>query len=215
VRHSPTGNGLLSWMRKDRTAQVATVLMLGLGAFATIFEVSSDKHDLEAQKTQAVTAVVTEKNVVAQRGLSLAEQVQAACLASGPSSEELQRQGACGAADRVVASPGIGPRGAPGQPGLPGESGSQGPVGPSGPAGKDGAVGPSGPPGADGADGKSGKDGKDGKNGTDGQPPSGWVVSNADGSTITCVRAKDFSPATPRYTCTGSSAPESPGIPGG
>jgi collagen triple helix repeat protein len=208
MRHSPAEVGLLAWIRKDRTAQIAAVLMLGLGAFATIQSISSDKHDQETQKTQAVTAVVTEKNVMAQRSLSLAEQVRSACLAGGSSSEELQRQGACGAADRVVSSPGIGPRGAAGIPGGPG---------PAGPEGKDGATGPSGPPGLDGKDGKNGKDGKDGRNGKDGQPPSGWVVSNFDGSTITCARVKDFNASIPRYTCIGNPAPTSeiPVRPGG
>jgi Collagen triple helix repeat (20 copies) len=211
VRHSPSGSGLLAWLRKDRPAQVAAVLMLGLGAFATVHDVSSDKHAQEAQASQVVAEVVTEKNVVAQRGLSLAEQVRAACLAGGASFAELQRQGACGAADRVVASPGVGPRGAPGLSGAPGAQGSPGPAGS---VGKDGTSGPVGPPGIDG---KNGKDGKDGKNGTDGQPPSSWVIVNSDGSTIVCSRVKDFNPAAPRYTCAGSPVPasETPVLPGG
>lgn len=206
MRHSLTGRGLLAWAKQDRTAQVSALIMLLFGSLATIVSMSSNRHDQESEKALAVTAVVAEKNVVAQRGLSLAEQVRAACFAGGGTSEELQRQGACGAADRVVASPDVGPRGVPGLPG------------PSGLPGRDGTPGQPGFPGSQGPPGMNGRDGRNGKDGVDGHPPAGWIVTNADGTTLTCVRSKDFDPSSPRYACSGSPAPpsEPPSvIPGG
>lgn len=95
--------------------------------------------------------------------------------------------------------------------------------------GKDGAPGPTGPAGTPGR-GVAGTQQSGGDlivsytdgttqdvgplpKGSDGQPPSGWTVTQSDGSSYTCSRADGFDPAHPQYTCTApptSSAPTTP-----
>lgn len=84
--------------------------------------------------------------------------------------------------------------------------------------GRDGMPGPSGPPGTPGrgvagtamsngdliltyTDGTTEDVGPLPK-GSDGQPPSGWTVTQPDGSTYTCSRASGFDSSAPQYTCT-------------
>jgi hypothetical protein len=43
--------------------------------------------------------------------------------------------------------------------------------------------------------------GAPGEQGPRGEPPVGWTVDEADGSTTTCERAADFTTAAPRYRC--------------
>ncbi|MGH3942618.1 MAG: hypothetical protein ACRDTG_29145 [Pseudonocardiaceae bacterium] len=43
--------------------------------------------------------------------------------------------------------------------------------------------------------------GADGQPGARGEPPVGWTVEEADGSTTACQRETDFDPAAPRYQC--------------
>jgi hypothetical protein len=57
--------------------------------------------------------------------------------------------------------------------------------------------------------------GAPGEPGPRGEPPVGWTVDEADGSTTTCQRAADFTAAAPRYRCahapaSSSSAPPPP-----
>lgn len=98
-----------------------------------------------------------------------------------------------------------GPEGAQGEPGVDGDPGEVGPpgiqgeAGPSGPSGVDGDPGPSGP---QGDTGPVGPEGSQGVQGPQGEPPIGWTVNRADGSTEECQRADPFDPASPQYTCT-------------
>jgi hypothetical protein len=56
--------------------------------------------------------------------------------------------------------------------------------------------------------------GAQGEPGPRGEPPVGWTVEEADGSTTTCQRAADFTAAAPRYHCShtasSSSSPRQP-----
>ena len=49
-----------------------------------------------------------------------------------------------------------------------------------------------------------------GGQGPRGEPPVGWTVEEADGSTTACERAANFDPATPRYRCSHGAAPSAP-----
>jgi hypothetical protein len=49
-------------------------------------------------------------------------------------------------------------------------------------------------------------EGARGKPGPRGEPPVGWTVEEADGSTTTCQRAADFTAAAPRYRCTNAAS---------
>jgi hypothetical protein len=51
--------------------------------------------------------------------------------------------------------------------------------------------------------------GAPGEQGPRGEPPVGWTVDEADGSTTTCERAGDFTAAAPRYRCSHAIAPTS------
>lgn len=118
----------------------------------------------------------------AQQGVSLAQQVQAACEAEG--SLDLNGQDICDDADAVVegaaGAPGApgppGPQGPQGVPGIQGVRGLPGPAGPrglpgaDGEDGRDGATGPPGEPGAGGPPGPPGPPGEPGQDGTDGAP---------------------------------------------
>jgi len=57
-------------------------------------------------------------------------------------------------------------------------------------------------------------EGERGKPGPRGEPPVGWTVEEADGSTTTCQRAADFTAAAPRYrwpnAASGSTSPSPP-----
>jgi hypothetical protein len=182
--HSPPR--ALTWITKDRTARWATLLMLTLGAAATI---SGVRSDTDAQQV-TISRVVTERDATAAQGLSLAEQVRAACANGGPTAAQLGD--ACRSAEHVAHHPVVGPAGRPGTTGAQGLPGATGPEGPPGPSGAAGS------PGRDGEDGKAGRDGKDGH---PGEPPAGWIVTNADGTTQTCTRVPNFDPSAPRYTC--------------
>jgi hypothetical protein len=165
--------------------------MLVAGAFVTGTEITQGRHQLEATSSVKVAQAVRERDVMAARSVSLAEEVQAACMTGGQAAAELNR--ACTKAAQVVATPIPGPRGTPGGQGPPGVTGPQGPIGPEGPQGPVGA------------------DGKDGRNGA---PPVDWTVSNSDGSTTLCTRVPAFRPAAPRYTCaTSSAAPAATQVP--
>lgn len=54
-------------------------------------------------------------------------------------------------------------------------------------------------------------EGAPGEPGPRGEPPVGWTVEEADGSTTSCERAANFTAAAPRYRCTHAAAP-SPAI---
>jgi collagen triple helix repeat protein len=191
----------LSWIRRDITARWAVVVMMVLGTLATVNQLGSERS--EGQVT--ITQLATERDATAAQGLSLAEQVRQACGSGGQTTSQLGT--ACQSAERVVRDP------IPGPTGRPGPTGAVGPPGTSGLPGTVGPPGATGPPGANGADGKNGKDGVDGANGKDGkdgkagEPPAGWVVTNTDGSSTTCVRGEGFDSAAPRYTCTTAPAP--------
>lgn len=49
--------------------------------------------------------------------------------------------------------------------------------------------------------------GATGEPGQRGEPPVGWTVDEADGSTTTCARVASFDPATPRYRCSHTAPP--------
>jgi hypothetical protein len=49
--------------------------------------------------------------------------------------------------------------------------------------------------------------GAPGDPGPRGEPPVGWTVAEADGSTTTCERAADFSATAPRYRCSHAAPP--------
>jgi hypothetical protein len=103
-----------------------------------------------------------------------------------------------------------GPEGAQGEPGIDGDPGEVGPpgiqgeAGPSGSSGVDGDPGPSGP---QGDTGPVGPEGSQGVQGPQGEPPIGWTVNRADGSTEECQRVDPFDPASPQYTCTVIASP--------
>jgi hypothetical protein len=174
VRHPP-----LSWVVRDRSAQVAALVMLVVGGLVTVVGMSQQRQQQAADNGVTIAQVVHERDTAVATSVSLAQQVQAACLAGEQTTAELGT--VCHAADQVAATPIPGPRGIPGAAGPTGPPGAVGPPGPTGPAGQDG------------------KDGKDGRNGA---PPVDWTVSNSNGSTTTCTRVHDFRPAQPRYTCT-------------
>lgn len=46
-----------------------------------------------------------------------------------------------------------------------------------------------------------------GEQGMRGEPPVGWIVEEADGSTTTCQRVTDFTTTAPRYRCSHAAAP--------
>lgn len=50
--------------------------------------------------------------------------------------------------------------------------------------------------------------GAQGEPGPRGEPPVGWTVEEADGSTTTCQRAADFTVAAPRYRCSHATSTE-------
>jgi hypothetical protein len=182
VRHSP-----LSWIVRDRSAQVAALIMLVIGGLVTVVGMSQQRQQQAADNGVTVAQVVHERDTAVATSVDLAQQVQAACLAGEQTAAELGN--VCHTADQVAAAPIPGPRGTPGMPG------------PAGPPGAPGVVGPAG------AAGPPGKDGKDGRNGA---PPVDWTVSNSDGSTTTCTRVRNFQPAQPRYACaTTNNAPTS------
>jgi hypothetical protein len=52
--------------------------------------------------------------------------------------------------------------------------------------------------------------GATGAQGQRGEPPVGWTVDEADGSTTTCGRVAPFDPAAPRYRCSHTSPPPPP-----
>ncbi|MGH3766502.1 MAG: hypothetical protein ACRDS0_13955 [Pseudonocardiaceae bacterium] len=52
--------------------------------------------------------------------------------------------------------------------------------------------------------------GAQGEQGLRGEPPVGWTVEEADGSTTTCQRAADFSAAAPQYRCSHAASPPTP-----
>jgi hypothetical protein len=183
VRRSPLG-----WVVRDRSAQIAALIMLVIGGLVTVLAISQQQQQQAADNGVTVAQVAHERDTAVATSINLAQQVQAACAAGEQVAAELST--ACHAADQVAATPIPGPRGVPGAPG------------PAGPAGTPGAPGTVGPPGPTGP---AGKDGKDGRNGS---PPVDWTVSNSDGSTTTCTRVHDFRPAQPRYTCvTADKAP--------
>ena len=177
-----------SWITRDRPAQVAVMVMLVLGAGATLSGIRQDQHDRDQATSITVSTVARERDVAVADQRSLAEEVHAACTAGGAAAAGLS--GACQRAAQVVTNP---------IPGLRGIPGKTGPTGPQGERGERGEVGPPGPAG------QVGQDGKDGRNGA---PPVEWSISNSDHSTTTCVRVRDFRPAQPRYTCTTSSPPQ-------
>lgn len=181
----------LTWIRRDRSAQIAAVVMLGAGTVVTCVTLNQDRHDRDVAASATVAQVVHERDVATTRALSLAEQVRTACLAGGSTAAELGN--ACQQASLVVATPG--PRGLAGMPGPPGATGPPGITGPTGPPGRDGKDGPAGP---------------QGPAGRPGAPPVDWTISNADGSTTICQRVHDFRPVQPRYSCaTSNTAPVS------
>lgn len=101
----------------------------------------------------------------AQQGVSLAQEVQAACEVEG--SLDLNGQNICDSADAVVegaagAAGAAGPPGPEGPQGVPGIQGVRGLAGPAGLRGLPGADGEDGPPGATGAPGAPGEDGAGG-----------------------------------------------------
>jgi hypothetical protein len=49
--------------------------------------------------------------------------------------------------------------------------------------------------------------GAQGQQGLRGEPPVGWTVEEADGSTTTCQRAAEFDPAAPQYRCSHAASP--------
>ncbi len=49
--------------------------------------------------------------------------------------------------------------------------------------------------------------GSQGQQGLRGEPPVGWTVEEADGSTTTCQRAADFDTAAPQYRCSHAASP--------
>ena len=53
--------------------------------------------------------------------------------------------------------------------------------------------------------------GATGGQGPRGEPPVGWTVEEADGSTTACERAGNFDPAAPRYRCSHGAAPAASG----
>lgn len=183
------------WHALDRTALGCALIVLVGGAVAIGIGSARD-HAQVAQSQATVAQVVTERNVVAARSLTLAEQVKQACGRGGAAAVELGM--ACQQAAQVVATPVPGPRGITGPAGPRGEPG---PTGPAGQTGSAGPVGPQGPPG------------NDGKPGHNGVPPVDWTISNADGSTTTCTRVRDFRPAQPRYTCATANTPPATTVP--
>lgn len=181
------------WFARDRVALACALVVLVGGAVA-IGVGSAHDHAQVAQSQATVAQVVTERNVVAARSLTLAGQVKQACSRGGTTAAELGV--ACQQAAQVVATP------------VPGPRGTQGPAGPRGEPGTAGAAGPPGQTGPAGPQGPAGPPGQDGKPGRNGVPPVDWTISNADGSTTTCTRVHDFRPAQPRYTCaTTNTAP--------
>ncbi|HET9118101.1 MAG TPA: hypothetical protein VFN75_08535 [Pseudonocardiaceae bacterium] len=46
-----------------------------------------------------------------------------------------------------------------------------------------------------------------GEPGLRGEPPAGWTVEEADGSTTTCQRAAEFNAAAPQYRCSHAASP--------
>lgn len=166
---------LLAWVVRDRSAQVAALIMLVIGGLVTVVMMSQQHQQQTADNGVIVAQVVHERDTAVATSVGLAQQVQAACLAGERAATELGN--ACHAADQVAATPIPGPRGTPGPagpPGAPGAPGTVGPPGPTGPAGKDGR---------------------------NGAPPVDWTVSNSDGSATLCTRVRNFSPTSPRYTC--------------
>jgi hypothetical protein len=177
VRRSPLG-----WVIRDRSAQVAVLIMLIVGGLVTVVEISQQRQQQATDNGVTVAQVARERDTAVATSVGLAQQVQAACLAGEQPAAELGN--VCYTADQVAAVPIPGPRGTPGMPGpagTPGAPGTVGPPGPTGPAGKDGR---------------------------NGAPPVSWTVSNSDGSTTTCTQVHDFRPSQPRYTCaTANDAP--------
>lgn len=49
--------------------------------------------------------------------------------------------------------------------------------------------------------------GAQGEPGLRGEPPVGWTVAEADGSTTSCERAEEFDPTAPRYQCSHGPPP--------
>lgn len=159
-------------------------------------------------------------------GVTLADQVQAACSAGGEVARELDVSGACGQADQVQQAPVAGPAGQPGGMGPAGaDSTVPGPAGPAGPPGADSQVpGPAGPAGQDSTvPGPPGQDsttpGPPGPSGPPGQPPVGFTFTDSTGTQQTCTRDPASPDDAPLYTCTADSNPDqeetvSPTFPG-
>lgn len=128
--------------------------------------------------TVAVWTALGQRQEMAQAGVDLAEQVQAACADPDRRTEDLGSL--CENADTVADAgsnlepiPGpTGPRGLTGLTGLTGTQGPRGPGGPEGPSGPEGPPGPSGRPGEPGdpgPEGRPGDPGEDGPGGPEGQ----------------------------------------------
>ena len=135
---------------------------------------------------------------VAASATSLADLIQKAC---GDGSIPSQYSVVCEEADKVedeiqreVIRGERGPRGFDGEPGPSGEPGVPGVPG------EPGIAGPTGEPG-------SNPPCLDEPNRCEGEPPIGWTVTKADGSTQTCAREQNFNKDAPFYECTESPPP--------
>lgn len=117
----------------------------------------------------AEQVAVAEKNATAERGLTLADQILAACQTG---SIPADYSAACNTAAEVSQEPVVvvqGDAGAQGAQGLRGEKGEKGEKGDNGDKGDTGEAGKDGEAGQDGQEGEAGQDGADGANGQPGQ----------------------------------------------
>lgn len=175
-------------------------------------------------------SIIEDRKEAEETAADLANRVTSACESGGDAAEELNRVGACHAAEQApvpgppgdigpVGPPGppgptgptgpTGPQGAPGLvgdtgpagvPGLPGPVGDQGPAGPAGEPGTPGESGPAGPAGPQGEQGAQGPPGEPGAPGQNGAPPASWTYTDLLGE-HTCSRDADSPDSAPTYTC--------------
>lgn len=133
---------------------VAGVLLLILGGFIGTFTI----HTANAQKDTAVA-----------KTLSLAEQIQVACI-EGTDAETINNYDLCKEATDVIDNPDQVARGAKGDTGSMGAQGPRGNPGDPGPRGPIGPIGPKGDTGEQGLLGALGNTGAQGEPGLNGSP---------------------------------------------
>jgi collagen triple helix repeat protein len=134
-------------------------------------------------------SIIRGRNDAENTTADLANRITSACESGGDAAVELERVGACHAAEQAP-PPGPagdpGPEGAQGPSGYPGPSGPPGPPGPKGdpgPAGAPGLLGSAGPPGEPGANGPAGETGGQGVAGPPGDtgPPGAACTPDIPG----------------------------------